>query len=40
MDDPGGGAVRRFLEGDPARYIRPRLSEGSVIEMMAEPESA
>jgi uracil-DNA glycosylase len=39
MDDPGGGAVRRFLEGDPARYIRPRLTEGAVIEMMAEAAS-
>lgn len=34
MDDPGGSAVRRFLEGDPARYIRPRLSGGAVIEMV------
>jgi hypothetical protein len=40
MDVPDGGAVRRFLEGDPARYIRPRLSEGTVIEMLAEAGSS
>jgi hypothetical protein len=34
MDEPGGSAVRRFLEGDPAGYIRPRLSKGSVMEMV------
>jgi hypothetical protein len=34
MDDPGGGPLRRWFEGDPARYIRPRLPEGAVIEMV------
>ena len=42
-DGPGaheqGQPVQRRLEGDPARYIRPRLSEGTVIEMMAEAGS-
>jgi hypothetical protein len=37
MDDPGGSAARRFLEGDPARYIRPRLDAGAVIEMVPAP---
>jgi nucleotide-binding universal stress UspA family protein len=35
MDDPGGGPLRRWFEGDPARYIRPRLPEGVVIEIVA-----
>jgi hypothetical protein len=34
MDDPGGGPLRRWFEGDPARYIRPRLPDGAVIEMV------
>ena len=34
MDDPGGGPVRRWLEGDPARYIRPRLSTGATMEIV------
>ena len=34
MDDPGGGALRRWFEGDPAHYIRPRLPDGAVIEMV------
>jgi hypothetical protein len=39
MDDPGGNAVRRWVEGDPARYIRPRLPQGAQIEMVGAPTS-
>ena len=39
MDDPGGGPMRRWIEGDPARYIRPRLPQGSQIEMVGAPAS-
>ena len=34
MDEPDGGAVRRFLEGDPARFIRPRLNGDTLLEMV------
>jgi len=39
MDDPGGSPMRRWIEGDPARYIRPRLPEGTEIEMVGAPTS-
>jgi len=35
MDDPGGSPLRRLIEGDPARYIRPRLADGAIIELVA-----
>jgi len=34
MDDPGGSPFRRWLEGDPARYIRPRLPTGATMEIV------
>jgi hypothetical protein len=34
MDEPGGTAVRRWFEGDPARFIRPRLPAGGVVELV------
>jgi hypothetical protein len=39
MDDPGGSALRRWFEGDPARYIRRRLPDGTVIEMVGASAS-
>ena len=37
MDDPGGSPMRRWIEGDPARWIRPRLPEGAEMEMVGAP---
>jgi hypothetical protein len=37
MDDPGGGTLRRWVEGDPARYLRPRLGAATVLEVVPPP---
>ncbi len=39
MDQPPGGPVRRWFEGDPRRYLSPRLPEGAVMEIVASTTS-
>lgn len=34
MDDQGGSPLRRWLEGDPARYIRRRVPPGTTVEVV------
>jgi hypothetical protein len=34
MDDQGGSPLRRWLEGDAARYIRRRLPPGTTVEVV------
>ncbi len=34
MDDQGGSPVRRWLEGDAARYIRRRVSPSTTVEVI------